>query len=343
MKRVYFGKSLGFVAGGIGDQIYHLTQLRALANASFDGKIDIACIHPGPISTLLANSPWARNIIDARPLRRYIPAIRGTKTVAKIRQAQYKSAFILHRSSSFKLAAMAAGIPYRVGLCGHLLDQLSLTKALPTDAGGNRRALWGHRPFIAAVDDWIMAQSLTLDDHTPTVLPVPHMVASVADFLANLPRPCTIVNLFAADPARRWSINHACATLKKLAQQIGGSLILNAGPDAASYHEAMLEAWDGPVDQLIDSLKHGPSMDRDIALYHAADGYVGVDSFTANLAFNCNLPATVLFAKASDSLRYKPAIFPIFPDVGKELDGIASDDIIGQYTKMLQTYSRRPD
>ena len=57
MTHVHFGKSLGFVAGGIGDQIYHLTQLRALASASLDGKIDLACIHPGPISTLLANSP----------------------------------------------------------------------------------------------------------------------------------------------------------------------------------------------------------------------------------------------------------------------------------------------
>ena len=342
MKRVYFGKSLGFVAGGIGDQIYHLTQLRALANASLNGKIDIACIHPGPISTLLANSPWAGTIVDARPLRRYIPVIRGTKTVARIRQAEYESGFILHRSTSFKLAAMAAGIRYRVGLYGHPLDQLSLTKTLPADAGGDRRALWGHRPFIAAADAWVTAQGLALDDHTPTILPAPDMVATVADFLADFPRPLTIVNLFAADPTRRWSLDHACATLKKLAHQIGGSLILNAGPDAATYHEAMLKTWDGPADHLIDSLQHTPSMARDIALYHAADGYLGVDSFTANLAFNCNLPATVLFAKAGDSLRYKPAIFPVFPEAGKGLDSIAPDDIIGQYAHMLKANLRFP-
>ena len=45
MTHVHFGKSLGFVAGGIGDQIYHLTQLRALASASLDGKIDPAPIY----------------------------------------------------------------------------------------------------------------------------------------------------------------------------------------------------------------------------------------------------------------------------------------------------------
>ena len=136
MTHLHLGKLLEFVAGGIGDQIYHLTQLRALASASLDGKIDLACIHPGSISTLLANSPWAGKIIDARPLRRYITALRGTSTVSEIRQAGYKSAFILHRSTSFKLAALTAGIPYRVGFHGQWLDQLILTESLPADAGG---------------------------------------------------------------------------------------------------------------------------------------------------------------------------------------------------------------
>ena len=334
MTDVHFGKSLGFVAGGIGDQIYHLTQLRALASASLDCKIDLACIHPGSIATLLANSPWAGKIIDARPIRRYIPALRGTSTVSKIQRAGYKSAFILHRSTSFKLVALTAGIPYRMYFYGQWLDQLILSESLPTGAGGDRRALWGHRPFIAAADEWITAQNLVLDDHNPTILPASDKLAAVANFLVHLPRPIIIVNLFAADPARRWSLDHASATIKNLARKLGGSLILNAGPDAASYHDAMLEKWDGPANQLIDSLWHTPSLARDIALYHAADGYVGVDSFTANLAFNCNLPATVLFAKAGDTLRYKPAVYPIFPDAGKGLDSISPDEIIDQCAKM---------
>ena len=148
---------------------------------------------------------------------------------------------------------MTAGIPYRVGFYGQWLDQLILTESLPADAGGDRRAVWGHRPFIApAADEWIAAQNLALDDKTPTILPSQDMVATVANFLAHLPRPITIVNLFATDPARRWALDHASATLKNMAHQLGGSLLVNAGPDAASYHNAMLEQWDGPANQLID-------------------------------------------------------------------------------------------
>jgi ADP-heptose:LPS heptosyltransferase len=178
---------------------------------------------------------------------------------------------------------------------------------------------------------------LSLDDSTPTILPSPDMRAEIADFMHQLPRPVTIVNLFAADPARRWSLDHANATLNRLASQIGGSLVLNAGPDAGSYHDAMLARWDGPDNVLFDSLRHNPSMARDIALYHAADGYIGVDSFTANLAFNCNLPATVLFAKAGDTLRYKPAVFPLYPDTGKALDSIAPDKILSTAAMMLES------
>lgn len=333
---ISFGKSLGFVAGGLGDQIYHLTQLRALAAASLDSKIDIACIHPGPISTLLANSPWAGAIIDARPLRRYIPFIRGNRTIRNIKQNQYDSAFILHRSTSFKLAAFTAGIDRRVGLFGQKADQFLLTDSLPADGGGDRRVLWGHRPFIAAADAWIKAQGLSLDDSCPTILPAPDMVKQVIDFLVPLPRPITIVNLFALDPARRWSINHANITLKRLLKQIGGSLVLNAGPDAGSYHDAMLAIWDGPDHLLVDSLRHTPSMERDVALYHAADGYVGVDSFTANLALNCNLPATVLFAKAGDTLRYKPSVFPLYPEAEKDLNSIDPNKIVASSVAMLR-------
>jgi len=332
---VSFGKSLGFVAGGIGDQIYHLTQLRALASASQSGIIDIACIHPGPIASLLAHSPWAGEIIDARPLRRYLPAVRGTRTLKALRHASYDSAFILHRSTSFKLAAYTAGIRRRVGLYGHPIDRILLTENLPATAGGERRGLWGHRPFIAAADAWILAQGLQLDDHHPTILPSPDMTKRVAKFLADLPRPITLVNLFAADPARRWSIHHAETVLAKLASQIGGSFILNAGPDAASYHAAMCAAWTGPPNQLIDSLQHAPSMARDIALYHAADQYLGVDSFTANLAFNCNLPATVIFAKEADILLYKPAVAPLFPAPGRGLDSIEPADIINACKGMV--------
>ncbi len=98
----------------------------------------------------------------------------------------------------------------------------------------------------------------------------------------------------------------------------------------------MLEQWDVPEDQSIDFLPHAPSLARDNALYHAADGYVSVDGFTANLAFDCKLPTTVLVAEFGDELRYKSAVLPLLPNAGKGLDSISSNDSLDRCAKMLQ-------
>jgi len=48
-----------------------------------------------------------------------------------------------------------------------------------------------------------------------------------------------------------------------------------------------------------------------------------------------------LFAKAGDTLRYKPAVFPLYPDTGKTLDSIAPDQILSTTAIMLETASDR--
>ncbi|ADE38975.1 glycosyltransferase family 9 protein [Candidatus Puniceispirillum marinum] len=336
-----FGHSIGFVAGGIGDQIYHLTQLRTLATVAKDGVIDIACIHPGPIGQLLANSSWVGRIIDARPLRRYVPVIRGQVAVDAIKRQCYDTAFFMHRSTSFKIAAMAAGINYRVGLYGHWLDRAILHHRL-NDTNGTRSDVWGHRPFIGAIDDFVAASGLTLDETTPTILPSKHALAEADEMLAPLSGPIIILNLFAADPMRRWSINAALESIMHLAEVTGGTFILNAGPDAHAYHEECMTQWQTMTADksrkiqaaLVNSLAHNPSMAKDVALYHRADFYVGVDSFTANLALNCNLPALILFARESDILRYRSVSQAVAaPDDG-DISSIPTEKIIMAFEKL---------
>ena len=338
-----FGRSVGFVAGGIGDQIYHLDQLRALAGGCRTGTIDIACIHPGPISRILAATPWVGRVIDARPIRRFRPWDRRNEAVKALRLHRYDTAFFMHRSTSFKLAARAASIPRRIGLAGGILDRLLLHAALPLDGGGARRTLWGHRPFIAALDDYVVSAGLRLDPDTPTIIAARDRLAAAKRFLAPLPGPVTIVNLFALDEKRRWPIDAAIEVMARLASS-GGSFILNAGPDAADYHRATMAAWQDrcrtdksilPA-QLIDSLGPEASMERDIALYHLADFYLGVDSFTANLAMNCNLPAVILFAWERDRLAYRSRVEAVTPAHGGDLATTPVDQVISGLARLKE-------
>ena len=336
-----FGQAVGFVAGGIGDQIYHLDQLRALAGACRTGSIDIACIHPGPISRILAATPWVGRIIDARTIRRFRPWDNDREAIRALRLHRYDTAFFMHRSTSFKLAARAAAIPRRIGLAGSILDRLLLNTALPLDGGGERRALWGHRPFIAALDDYVLGTGLRLAPTIPTIIADREMLTATRRFLAPLPGPVTIVNLFALDARRRWPIDAALDVIATLAAS-GGSFILNAGPDATDYHRATISAWQErcrtnrsiSATQLIDSLGPDASMERDVALYHLADNYLGVDSFTANLAMNCNLPAVILFTWQRDRLAYRSVVEAVTPTTAGDLATTRKSDVITAFSRL---------
>ena len=51
-------KLIAFVSGGIGDQLYHFTQMRALAGTTTSGTIDIGCIHAPIMKRIAAGCDW---------------------------------------------------------------------------------------------------------------------------------------------------------------------------------------------------------------------------------------------------------------------------------------------
>ena len=154
--------------------------------------------------------------------------------------------------------------------------------------------------------------------------------------------PITIVNLYALDSARRWPIADAIQVITQLANETKGTFLLNAGPDASAYHREAMAAWHTAVaqnpaltaDQLRDCLTLNPSMAKDVALYQAANYYLGVDSFTANLALNSNLQSVILFAKTSDILRYRPYCEPIAAPVEGQIGSINPTDILAGFGRL---------
>ena len=168
--------------------------------------------------------------------------------------------------------------------------------------------------------------------------------------LAPLSGPIVMLNLFAADPMRRWPINAALHSVLHLVEATGGTFILNAGPDARTYHEECMTSWQTMTTSknsriqksLINGLDHNPSMSKDVALYHRADLYVGVDSFTANLALNCNLPALILFARKSDILRYRSISQPVAAPQDGDISSVPTEKIIAAFDKLSKITNVKP-
>ncbi len=311
---------IAFTSGGIGDQLYHFLQLQALAHFH-QQKIDLVCRHAKIMAKIVSGCSWIGSVLDADPLRHVTKPVffSAAKALSKER---YSHSYVLHRSTSFKLASKLAGIPNIIGLPGSFLDQFLLDHLLKDEALSERRDLWGHRPFIAAIDEYLLARNLDITGPAP-IQPDRQIFDKTAARLSSYMRPYTIINLFAQDISRRWAVPHAIQMLQKFMIDTGGTLFISAGTDANSWHQAFLSAWpdDLPVPILLKD--KGFSLEQEIVLYHLADQYIGVDSFTANLAINCDLPALVLFNKKEDSLRYRPFVYALSPDDGLPIESIS--------------------
>lgn len=331
-------KAISFVSGGIGDQLYHFTQMQALASRTKQKRIDIACLHSAIMGKITQSCAWAGEVIDLSPARHLTKPADFFSFTKMLAQHGYSDAFIFHKSSSFKLASFLARIPNRTGLADGAGDKLMLTKPLSLDAGGNRREVWGHRPFIAAIDAHIETLLGHKNWHQKTpILPSSENLAIQQKRYSHLPRPWVVVNLFAQDRKRRWAIPHAAESLCRLHEEFGGTYFINAGPDARAYHQELFAENPKLKAYSYQTCDDYMDVQQDIALYHLADGYLGVDSFTANLALNCDLPCTTLFAKATDQLQYRSVCFPVFPAKGGGFSDLPISVICAELGKILST------
>ena len=318
-------KTIGFVAGGIGDQLYHFTQLEHLAQTGLAGKLDLVCMHNRAMREIVSCCSWIDNLIDAQPFRYLAKPGRFAAACSDIKARGYDRAVIFHRSTSFKLAARLAGIPQRIGLSSGMIDHCLLSDSIDLAGGGTRRTVWGHRPFIGALDQYFETTGLSYSGPAP-IQPAAEQQTDVKARYGDLPRPWTVVNLFVGDVLRRWPPAHAQNMIKAFYDRFGGTVFLNTGPDALELHDQLISLWAGPPQALVNLLPDEAPIPFMIALYHQADLYLGVDSFTANLALNCDLPAVILFNKASDSLTYRSRSYPLAPASDNPLDSLTEED-----------------
>ena len=66
---------------------------------------------------------------------------------------------------------------------------------------------------------------------------------------------------------------------------------------------------------------------NELGLFHFADLFLGINSFTSNLAMNCDLPSIILFHKRSYMLNYRKNSIGLYPLKGTEIEDICNEDI----------------
>jgi len=298
------------VKSGIGDVIWHLPFVRA-----------IAAVAPGRQVTFLAPpSSGAQELLTAEPsvaetlyfqhagseLRRGLNLL---SLIAQLRQRHFRQIWILDRTLRPAVAAMLAGISSRIGI------GLGPQRYFISNPGIDR-SHFHDQPI-----DWLIALMAAMNVPLPTTepdLPVPAATLNaIGERYKSHLRPWIVLGMGGSHPDKDWSDLRWLEFLGGLRRRGAGTMFLIGGPQNAKRAESLIEhsfgaaAINGCDLKLIESL----------ALLRLADLFVGTDSGPMNLAVAAQTDAFALFG-ATPVLKYSKFIHPIVPDGGPSPGGM---------------------
>jgi len=327
---------VAFISGGIGDQLYHFSQLNFISKYH-DSKIDIYCKHYEHMTKIGYNCDWINEIYDIGDICHPLKFKKFKKITDQISKRKYQYSYILHRSTSFKIAAWISNIKNRIGISGSLIDRFTLTKNLVYKKNLKNDNVWGRQPHISVVDNYINQFNFDFDN-SPPISPAVQKIENMTNRLKIYNRPFFLINLFSKEEIRQWPVKHFFEFLKIINQKHPGTFFISSGIDAMLYHQELLNLAYSEKIKIIEPEKLQLTLDDEISLYHVANCYIGIDTFSANLAFNCDLPSLVMFAKKSDVLKYRSKILPIYPSEGKVIGEIGIDLLINKFDEFAKKF-----
>jgi len=290
------------VKPGIGDVIWHLPFIRAIARATTEGRVTFLAPPTSSAKELLQAEPSVANTLyfehAGSELRRGLNLIR---LAALLRRQRPQSIWILDRTIRPALAAALARIPKRIGL------GLGTQRLFITNRGIGQEHFHDH-PI-----DWLRALMAEMKVPLPSTepdLPLPAAVLSaIGEQYASCARPWIVLGIGASHPDKDWP---DAAWIRFLAGlKTSGTLFLIGGPSNATRAGKFIAATGTP--RTINAC--GLRLIEAAALLRLADLFVGPSSGPLNLAAAGGTDAFGLFG-STPVLTYSKFIHAIVPDGG---------------------------
>ncbi|MEJ0076991.1 MAG: glycosyltransferase family 9 protein [Alphaproteobacteria bacterium] len=298
------------VKQGIGDVIWHLPFIRAIAAKTPEGKVTFLTLPSTRAQELLQAEPCIDRVIyfehQGSEFKR---AVNLAVLTALLRARKFERVWILDRTVRPALAAKLAGIPERIGP-GDAAQRWLLTN----------EGIAPHH-FRAVVTDWLRVFVESMGVPVATTEPdlkLPDApLAAVRERYAAAARPWIVLGLGGSHMQKDWPDDNWAAFLDTLRRRAGGTVVLIGGPDNTARADALISRSTGaPAINACDL-----AIVEAAALLRLADLFVGPDSGPMNLAAAGATPAFGLFG-STPVLSYSKYIHAIEPDGGPSADGM---------------------
>ena len=290
---------------GIGDMIWHLPHIRALAAAA-GGPVTLVTKPGSAADQIFAAEPSVRRVLWLRRNQGTHGTLRGVvaqwRFWADLRAARFDTVVLLHHSRTLAFTLALSGIPARYGY-GFGLQRLFLNRPPFLPAG----ALPLH-PYEQA-SAWLDAAGLVPADSEPVLPVAPQSAAAVRARLgAGAP---VAIGIGSSEPVKQWGAERFAALLALLREAGWGHAILVGGAAEATLAADILRRAGEPAPMTAI----GWPLPEVAALLAASAFYVGNDTGVANIAAAVGTRSFVLFG-ATPPFDHSTRIVPIVPASG---------------------------
>lgn len=280
---------------GIGDLVWHVPYLRAIAAQSRGGQIALIASPSTFARELLSGESCISQVFDfdRRPRRAERRQGRHTGPLGMLRMARELKPHRFDRIVIFSdhvnraILALMAGIPERIGFGFHWIE----------------RRLLSHGPYIRpyrgpSVPVHKNATTLALAHGFVTEPVVPKLqlpadaIAQQAETLAALPRPLYTFAIGSSEPHKQWGSARFAALATALAQR-GCGVVLLGGPPEAGLAQDIVASIPAPLRGQVLAAT-GNTVLQSAATLALSDANIGNDTGITNLAAALDRPSFVL-------------------------------------------------
>jgi len=272
---------------GIGDMVWHLSLIHAIAAATPSGRVSILTKPRSQADRLLAADPAVASVLwlQRNPGIHDGPA--GlVRLAAMLRRQAFQQVWVLHDSSRYAFAAWLAGIPARHGYgVGSQRLWLNGGTGLP-------RTAWRDHP-IRKAEEFRQRSALPRVDEEPRLVVDEQASESIQAGYAALPRPWVALGVGSSEPYKQWGAERFSALARTLLEDRGGSVFIVGGDAERPLGAAILNVA-GPVAGSMHAFL-GMPLEQTAALLAASDLYIGNDTGVLNMAAAVGIPSIGLF------------------------------------------------
>jgi heptosyltransferase-2 len=264
---------------GIGDLMWHLPTVRAIAARAPEGQVVLAARPSSRAAEVLAVEPSVGRVVYAR---HFTGTLKGVTEVVDFwricREVKPRAVWILEKIGRPAQAAWLAGVPERRGFgLGHKsqeqwLQGPFLPKALRP----------AHR--IDKLAAFEALHGLKVDSREPDLRLDPKAVAAVRARFGGRPGPWLVLGVGASEPPRTWPAERFAAVSQGLAD-LFPTVFWLGGPNDALRVQAAMPATGRDV------LACDLPLDQAAALIALSAGFLGNDSGPLNVAASVGRPA----------------------------------------------------